>query len=268
MGTLARITAQRATDAAVQAAFARLRDLERCLSHYQPDSELNQAVRTAAQRPVPLSRDLYTVLAFAQRVAAESQGAFDVSAGAVFALWRRTRQNNTLPTPAQIAQAQAISGYRQVNLRDGTLSLASPGMAFDLGGIGKGYGASEALRVLKSHGVSHALVAIAGDVAAGGGTWRIRLEHFGRPVETVQLSNAAVSTSGDTEQFVEIDGRRYSHIVDPRTGLGLVAAPAVSVIAPTGLTADALSTAAVLAGAGILRGHAHTRAIVTAAPTR
>ena len=266
MGTLARITAHRATDAAVQAAFARLRDLDRCLSNYRPESELNRAAREAAQHPVRLSRDLATVLAFAQRIAVETQGAFDVSAGAVIALWRSHRQTKTLPTPTQIAEAQAVSGYQKVTLRDSTLSLATSGLAFDLGGIAKGYAATEALRVLKAHGAGQALVAIAGDIAAGGGQWRIAIQHFGRTVETVKLSNAAVSTSGDTEQFVEIDGARYSHIVDPRTGLGLVGAPAVSVIAPTGLEADALSTAAVLSGAGVLKGHGHTRAIVTPRP--
>ena len=92
------------------------------------------------------------------------------------------------------------------------------------------------------------------------------IQHFGRVVETVTLTNAAVSTSGDTEQFVEIGGTRYSHIVDPRTGLGLVGAPAVSVIAPTGMEADALSTAVVLAGTGVLRGHRQARSIVTDRP--
>jgi FAD:protein FMN transferase len=265
MGTLARITAQRATDAAVQLAFARLRDLERCLSDYLPDSELNRATAEAAHRPVQLSPDLQTVLAYAQRIAVESNGAFDVTAGPLIRLWRQARRDRRLPSPADLAAARALSGFRLVTLRGGLLSLPARGMQLDLGGIAKGYAAGEACRLLRSHGTARALVAIAGDVVAGEGKWRVAIEHAGRLVRTVTLSRQAVSTSGDAEQFVQIEGVRYSHIVDPRTGLGLTGAPSVSVIAPSGMEADALATAVSVGGEQILRAHPRARAIVTPA---
>jgi thiamine biosynthesis lipoprotein len=106
-------------------------------------------------------------------------------------------------------------------------------------------------------------VAVAGDIAAMGGNWRIPVEHFGRVVERMILNNAAVSTSGDTEQFAEIAGQRYSHIIDPRTGQALSSAPAVSVIAPDGMEADALATAVSVGGLATMRGHDQARAIVT-----
>ena len=269
MGTLARITARggsdRAADAAVQLAFARLRELDQRLSDYLPESELNRAVRQAVQRPVALSADLATVIAYAQRLAAESAGAFDITAAPLTHLWRQARRLGQLPVPEALAQARALCGYQKLTLADGALSLALPGMQLDLGGLAKGYAADQALRVLRGHGVSHALVALSGDIAVAG-RWTVALQHFGQTVERVRLHNQAVSTSGDTEQFVEIAGRRYSHILDPRTGFGLTGAPAVSVIARSGLEADALSTAVVIAGRRLLAAHPHTRAVVTARP--
>lgn len=267
MGTLARIVAHRATDAAVQFAFARLRELDRCLSDYRPDSELNRVTAEAAQRPVALSPDLRAVLEYAQRVAQESAGAFDVTAGPVIRLWRQARQDRRLPSAEQIREAQTRSGYQRLALRDGRLSAAVSGMQLDLGGIAKGFAADQALLLLRAHGVARAMVALAGDIVAGEGKWRIALEHRGRRVETVTLSRRAVSSSGDSEQFVEIDGVRYSHIVDPRTGWALVASPAVSIVARSGMEADALATAVSVGGTALLprllKSHPGARAVVT-----
>jgi len=263
MGTLARIVAEGATDAAVQLAFARLRELDRCLSDYQAESELNRAVREAAVRPVALSADLAAVLGYAQKIARESEGAFDVTAGPFVRLWREARRLRALPPAAALAAARARCGYRMVTLRGAALSVSVPDMQFDLGGLAKGYAASQALRVLRAHGARRAMVAVAGDIAVAGGGWRIPVEHFGRVVERLVLRDAAVSTSGDAEQYVEIEGVRYSHIVDPRTGMALERSPAVSVVAPEGMEADALATAISVGGRGVMRGHGRARAIVT-----
>jgi thiamine biosynthesis lipoprotein len=128
-------------------------------------------------------------------------------------------------------------------------------MKLDLGGIGKGYAADEAQRVLKQHGITRALVELGGDIVVSGappGTdgWTIRVANAGndRGAADLRLANQALSTSGDTEQFVVISGRRYSHIVDPRTGQALTSRVQVSLLAPDGLTSDPLTKAISILG--------------------
>ena len=130
-------------------------------------------------------------------------------------------------------------------LRDHTVLLKLPGMQLDLGGIAKGYAADEALATLRARGIKSALVAVGGDIAIGDAPpgqqgWRIGLEPVGGEL---LLHNAAVSTSGDTEQFREIGGVRYSHIIDPKTGRGITSRIAVTVVARRGLEADPIATA-------------------------
>lgn len=242
MGTLARVVAHEATSALVASAFARMRELEARLSDYLPDSEVNQLVR--ADGPVALSSDLFMVLQMAQRVARETGGAFDVTIGPVTHAWRAARAAGVVP---DTAKAFARCGYRLLALdeRRRLGRCLAAGMQLDLGGIAKGYAAGEALRLLRAGGARRSMVAIAGDIVLGDAPpgrrgWRIGLAGGG----TVELANQAVSTAGDTEQFFTApDGRRYSHIVDPRTGAPLQTVRTVSVVAATGMEADALSTA-------------------------
>lgn len=244
MGTLARVVAHGATDAAVMAAFARLRELEDKLSDYRPDSEVNRLVR--AEGPFPLSTDLLAVLAMAQRIARESGGAFDVTIGPVTHAWRAARAARAAEAP-DTGRAFARCGYRllMVDERRGLARCLAAGMQLDLGGIAKGYAAGEALRVLRTHGARRAMVAIAGDIAVGDAppgrrAWRIGLAGG----EALELTNACVSTAGDSEQYlVTADGRRFSHIIDPRSGKPLETVRVVTVVAATGAEADAISTA-------------------------
>jgi thiamine biosynthesis lipoprotein len=256
MGTLARITLY-APDASVargasDAAFARIRELDAIMSDYRDDSELMRLCRRPTGEPVAVSRDLFRVLEHSQRVAAETDGAFDVTVGPLVRLWREARRQRQMPSTAAIDAARQCSGYRKLQLdrKVRTVTLETPGMLLDLGGIAKGYAADAALAVLRDRGFSRALVAIAGDIAAGDPPpgkdgWRIGIATTG---EVRTLRNVSVSTSGDSEQFVEIAGVRYSHILDPRTGLGLKNQRTVSVIAPDGMTADSLATALSIPG--------------------
>ena len=237
MGTLFKITAYTDNPSLVRMAFERAHQLDRILSDYKPDSELNLLCR--AQRAV-VSPELYTVLQMALRIAGQSHGAFDPTVGPIVRQWRDARNTGKLP-----AAKPANIGWRKVKLdaRTREVHLAQPGMQLDLGGIAKGYAADEMLAVLKSLGITRALVAASGDLVIGDPPpgvegWRVRVAG-----EIRILSGCAVSTSGEDEQFVEIQGVRYSHIVDPRTGLGIVGRPAVTVIAPRGIVADALATA-------------------------
>jgi thiamine biosynthesis lipoprotein len=264
MGTLVRITIftaseQEAKDA-FRAGFDRMRDLDRILSDYQPDSELNRITRTAPGDAVAVSADLFTVLSAAQELAEATGGAFDITQGPVVRLWREARKGARLPDRGALAEAAGRSGFRKLRLDRArrTVAFDTAGMALDAGAIGKGYAASEALEVLSARGLRSALVAVSGDLAFSGAPpgqrgWRIRVHALDPAVARVpavlELTDAAVSTSGSSEQHLDAGGRRYSHIIDPASGMGLVDDLTVTVIARHGLDADGLDTAVSVLGA-------------------
>ncbi|HEV2129942.1 MAG TPA: FAD:protein FMN transferase, partial [Longimicrobiaceae bacterium] len=234
---------------AAKAAFDRISMLDSIMSDYRPDSELMQLSARAGGPPVPVSRELFQVLSHAQELAHLSRGAFDVTMGPVVRLWRTARRTGALPTLAEREQALARVGWRHLRLDPAaqTVQLLVPGMQLDLGGIAKGYAADEAISTLRAHRVERALVELGGDIVVSGPPpgeegWQVSVANAEGAAHSLLLAHAALSTSGDTEQFVEIGGQRYSHVVDPATGLGLGTRIAATVIAPDGITADALST--------------------------
>jgi thiamine biosynthesis lipoprotein len=237
---------------AARAAFARVAALDRAMTDYAADSELMRLCRQAGGPPSAVSEELFFVLSRAQEVSRRSGGAFDVTVGPVVRLWRRARRTQRLPDPLELARARELVGHQKVELdqKRHTVRLARPGMRLDLGGIAKGYAADEALEVLRHNGIRSALVAAGGDIAVsasppGTAGWRIGIappdDPERRPSRYLTLHDRAVSTSGDAEQYVEIDGTRYSHIVDPRTGIGLTGRHSVTVVAPHGIMADSLT---------------------------
>ena len=237
---------------AAEAAFARIEALEQCMSDWRATSELSHLCERAGLEPVEVSRDLFDVLARANELSEASDGAFDVTAAPLVRLWRAARKSGALPSDADIVRARALVGWRDVVLDREHLrvQLSRAGMRVDLGAIGKGVACEGALRVLRDHGVTSALVQMGGDLACSDAPphspgWSIDLATGAATShgERIAVSNRCVSTSGDTEQFVEIGGQHYSHVVDPRTGLGLTSRVRVIVLAPDGATADALSTA-------------------------
>ena len=242
-------------DAAAQAAFARIAELNDILSDYDMDSELSRLSRTAGERhAIPLSPDLWLVLERAQRIAAETDGAFDITVGPCVSLWRKARREKKLPRPELLAETLKAVGWQKLKLdpKQRTATLLVPDMRLDLGSIAKGYAIDEALHVLRRHGINSALVTGGGDMAAGDpppnrNGWRITLAPLdvtnAPPARYVLLANAGLGTSGDLFQHVEIDGRRYSHIVDPKTGFGLTDHSLITVIAKDCITANTLATA-------------------------
>jgi len=244
--------AQACEDAAARA-FGRISDLEAIMSDYRRDSELSRLCDDAGGPPKQVSLDLFRVLALSRQVSERTDGAFDITVGPLVALWRSSRQSGKLPDAAALVLARAPVGWRNVRLEAGnrTVQLAMAGMRLDLGGIGKGYAAQAAVDQLRSEGFSNVLVSLAGDIVLGDpppgqAGWRIEVSAGSglAPAGTLLLSNAAVSTSGDAEQFIEIEGARYSHIVDPRTGLGVAPHRAVTIVASRGELADAIGKAA------------------------
>jgi FAD:protein FMN transferase len=242
-----------AGDAAAEAAFQRIQQLNGVMSDYEEDSELSKLSRSSGGgREVPVSEDLWFVLSRAQDLAKRSNGAFDVTVGPFVNLWRRARRQHQLPDPARLAQARQAVGYEHVRLNAArhAVELLVPNMKLDLGGIAKGYAIGEALKTLRRESIERALVEGGGDVAVsepppGKQGWRFELssldESNAPPVRFLSLKNVAISTSGDLYQRLEIDGKRYSHIVDPKTGIGLTDHSLVNVIAPESITADSLT---------------------------
>jgi len=281
MGVPWTITAHAVTEPsgreAVAAAFAEVGRLERILSDYDPTSELSRLSASAPTvAPRPVGPDLWRVLVRAAAIRDASGGAFDPTVGPLTTLWRQARRSGRLPAEARLAAARAAVGADTLLLLPETraVALARPGMRLDLGGIGMGYAADRALEVLERHGIRSAMIDASGDVLVSGpppgaAGWRIAVaplrRRAGAPRETgdeapgdpsaadaagaeLVLAHAAVTTSGDAFQGVEIDGRRYSHVVDPRTGLGVAGPAAVTVVARDCTTADAAATAASVLG--------------------
>ncbi len=278
MGTLFAITlyalAEARARAAADAAFAKVGALDRMMTDYDAGSELMQLSRQPVGKPTRVSAELFDILEKSQRVAELSDGAFDVTIGPVVRQWRRARRSGALPPTEALARAREPVGWQKLKLdpRRQTVTLTVANMQLDLGGIAKGYAADKALEVLKHHGITRALVAASGDIAVGDPPpgqrgWRVAIgapasdfaasetaqpparSEVGTPfARTLLLKNAAVSTSGDTEQYVEIDGKRYSHIVDPRTGIGLTERLQVSVIGRRATDTDAFATATSVLG--------------------
>ena len=248
-----------ATDA-VKAAFRRIADLNKVFSDYDPDSEsMRLCAATSVGQPMPISEDLFVVLTAARSWSEKTDGAFDVTVGPLVDLWRRSRRTKKLPTPEAVKEAQQRVGYQHVRLLADPprAALDRETMRLDFGAIAKGYAAQEAVKTLTKMGLPRCLVAIAGDIAAGDAPpdapgWKIGIappNADADPSRYLKLVKACVSTSGDSYQYVEINGRRYSHIVDSRTGLGLTHRCSVTVVSPSGSTSDALDTAATILGA-------------------
>ena len=246
---------------ACRAAFARVAELEQIASDYRPSSELMLLCKRfeidASRPPVRVSRDLWTMLNFSRQVSEASKGGFDVSVGPLVKLWRDSRRSQVLATPAELRAARLKTGWKKIEMdaRQRSVRLKVPGMRLDLGGVAKGYAGDCALQVLAAHGIRRALFEAGGDIVAaaappGASGWKVQLPEG----ITVSLSHGALSTSGDTVQWVQIGGKRYSHVIDPRTGLGLSQRWMATVAAPNGITSDALSKAAtVLEPQGVAR---------------
>ncbi len=242
-------------DRACRAAFKRIAELEDVFSDYRPSSELMRLCARAGGPAIPVSEDLYTVLAHAHILSQQTNGAFDATAGPYVRLWRQARKSGRLPSYEEWRRASELVGWQKVRLDPGarTVELLVSGMQLDLGGIAKGYILDRALETLRENGASRALIQAGGEIVAGDpppgqSGWKVRIA-YARPGERyVRLENGAVSSSGDTEQFVELDGRRYSHIVDPRVGLRFGEPIVVTVIGPDAMTADGLATAVCVLG--------------------
>lgn len=234
--------------AAAAAAFDRIAAIEQVASDWRPSSEVSRLCAAPHDQPVSLSDDLYSLLSAARQVSLASGGAFDVTLGPVTHLWREAHEAGVSPSSDQQREAAARVDFRAVVLDPASRSatLVQPGIIIDLGGIAQGYAAAQALAVLDAAGLPSSLVDVSGDIALGDAPpgnagFRVAIPDADG-WRTLELTRCAISTSGDTEQFETVDGRRESHIREPATGRGVVGIRSVTVIGPDAMIADALAT--------------------------
>ena len=210
----------------VNEAYREMSRLSDMMNHYNPDSVVSQINRQAGAQPVTVPRELMEVLTMARRVSERSEGAFDITVGSL-KLWRFDPDNPVMPSPDDIRHALPLVNFRHVmlNEKNRTVMLKSYGMRMDLGGIAKLYILDAGMQVLKQRGITHAMINGGGDVAVMGShqgrPWRIGIRHSRRGdvlLGTVELTQGWVVTSGDYERYFFRDGKRYHHILDPRTG--------------------------------------------------
>lgn len=244
--------------AAADPAFAEIGRLDRMLSDWREDSEVARLNAAAGREPVAVSDEFIDVLQRSMEVSRMSDGAFDVTIGPVMQLWREAIRSQQQPSTDEIERAHELVNWRDVEVDRParTVRLKRAGMRLDLGGIGKGFAADRALDILRQHDCPSAMIAIAGDIRLGDpppatAGWTIAIDDGLTPQHTLALAlaNCGISTSGDREQSLIIDGVHHSHIIHPQHGVGLADRIAVTVIAPDATASDAIGTAVSVMGA-------------------
>jgi len=240
---------------AVRAAFDEARRIDGFLSNYRPDSELSRLNREAASGPVALSPEMADLLSRSLAYSRRSEGAFDISVGALMKVWGFYKGSGRLPSRIAIALAKRKVGYRQVELdrAAGTVRYRRAGLELDPGGIGKGYAVDRMAAILRGAKVQRAFISAAGSSMYAIGTppaeprgWYVRIRDpraAERTAAELYLHDESLSTSGAYEKFFEAGGRTYSHIMDPRTGMPAQGVVAVSVLAPSTLDSEAWTKA-------------------------
>lgn len=246
-----------ATEASL-AVFSRFDEINAIFSDYDPESETIRVCREGSEtlRVVPVSDELYHLLSVSRHFTTLTQGAFDITVSPLVKLWRRSRSFKKLPPEDYLRDAMKLIGNDRWELLEGQVRLSVPGVRFDFGAIAKGYALDEGWAIFQQFGIRSALLDAGGDLRLGDappGTagWTIG---FATPAEDAQpafcseLKNCGVASSGDTFRFVEIDGVRYSHLIDPRSGKPLTTHQVVAVIAPDATRADVMATAISILG--------------------
>jgi thiamine biosynthesis lipoprotein len=278
MGTFAHIIAvapnQRTANKSIEAAFEQLHNIEMLMSYHRDNSELANVNRNAYKEPVKVSSQTFEVLQKAAEFSKLSDGAFDVTVGPLMDLWHSAAETNSVPTDAKLAEVRAKVGYEKVILDANQMSIqfAVEGMKLDLGGIAKGYAIDKAVETMTNCGSTGGMVDVGGNIRCFGRPpkgkthWLIglqdpnenfgfRISDFGFPAEAgkpllvLKFTDAAVATSGHYRRFASIQGKKYSHIIDTKTGSSSNKLASVTIIAKDATTADALSTAVIVLGA-------------------
>jgi thiamine biosynthesis lipoprotein len=245
----------------LDAAAEEIRRIERLLTTYDEHSETSQINRYAGLAPVAVSAETFQLIERSIRISRLTQGAFDITYGSVDKrLWNFDTTMTSLPDPETAKKMVRLIDYRNILLdRDqGTVFLKNAGMRIGFGGIGKGYAADQARKLLKARGVNAGVINASGDLAVWGSQpdgqpWTIGVVHpdaADQPFSYMQVSDMAVATSGNYEKYILVDGKKYSHTIDPRTGLPVTGIKSVTIITPYAEIADAMATPVMIMGIG------------------
>lgn len=241
---------------ASQKAFDRIQQLNDSLSDYLNDSEINKlSAQSGSGKWVPVGKDLFNILYTSNQISKKMDGAFDATMGPVVQVWRRAVRQGKFPDDEEIREAMQKTGYQKMKLNRSarTVLLTERGMRLDIGGLGKGFAAEEAMKVIRSFGIKSAMVDAGGKIVVtnappGMKGWNITVSNGSDSLRTMLLSNTSVATSGPTYRYLEFKGIKYSHIVDPLTGIGLTSHIRTTVVHPNGVISDALATAFSIVG--------------------
>ena len=274
MGTFAHLKAiandEDTAERCVEAAFAELKKVDDLMSDYKGESEISEVNRDAFKRAVKVSKSTFEVLQKSLEFSRLSGGAFDITIAPLAELWRTAAESNSVPTEAELADARSKVGYEKLILDANvmTVRFTVEGMKLDLGGIAKGYAIDRAVEAMQAGGATGGMVDVGGDIRCfglppkGKKTWRIGLQN---PTETdsdeetlagvadqvlmvLKLTDAAIATSGGYRRFFLIEGKKYSHIVNPDTATSAGGLSSVTIISQNALDADALATSVSVMG--------------------
>jgi thiamine biosynthesis lipoprotein len=240
-------------NAMIDAAVAEIQRIEKLLTTFGDDSETNWVNANAGLQPVHVSRETIELVQRSIRISKLTQGAFDITYGSIDKkLWNFDKTMTALPDAATAKQMVRLINYRNVVIDEeaGTVFLKEPGMRIGFGGIGKGYAAEKTKQLLQQLGVENGIVNASGDLTAwgvqpDGKPWTIGIAHpdvAELPFSYLNISNMAIATSGNYEKFVMIGGKKYSHTINPRTGLPVTGIKSVTIICPNAEMADAMAT--------------------------
>jgi thiamine biosynthesis lipoprotein len=243
---------------AAEHAIADVLRIEAKYSRYRDDSVTSRINAAAGGSPVAIDRETHALLGYADQCHVQSDGLFDITSGVLRRAWNFRRDPPRVPSPAELAALLPLVAWADVEWDERSVRLRRAGMEIDFGGIGKEYAADRAATILLDHGLRHGFVDLGGDIRAIGpqpdGTpWRAGVRHprvAGAAVAAFDLSEGALATSGDYERYFDVDGKRYCHILDPRTGMPVRHWQSISVAAPLCVVAGSCATIAMLRGEG------------------
>ncbi len=243
---------------AIDAAIADVKRIEARYSRYLDDSVTSRINIAAGKAAVPIDAETAALLRYADRCFALSGGRFDITSGVLRRAWDFRREPPQLPSPAVVSELLERVGWDRVEWDEHSVRLPVAGMEIDFGGIGKEYAADRAAAICQEHGERHAIVNLGGDVRLAGprgdgGPWRIGIRDP-RPapgrenaaIAFVEMREGALATSGDYERYIEVDGRRYCHLLDPRSGWPVSGWRSISVAAPLCAVAGSCASIAML----------------------
>jgi len=243
----------------IDAGADEIRRIEQLLTTFKEDSETNLINRNAGIAPVKVSNETFGIIERAISISKVTQGAFDITYGSIDKrLWNFDASMTSLPDAATAKKMVRLINYRNIILdKDrSTVFLKNEGMRIGFGGIGKGYAAEKAKKLMKSMGVESGIVNASGDLTAwgfqpGGKPWTIGIvkpDASGEVFSYLNITNMAIATSGNYEKFIKIDGKRYSHTINPRTGLPVTGIKSVTVMTTNAEFADAMATPVMIMG--------------------